>query len=151
MKGEEKFLPRFKIEGELIFARSPVFLTNFLISRRLIIKENEEGGKVERPRTKINTEMEGRERKKKRNPLPPVSRTPRQWVAINPNSGLLIMHTDELFGCPVFLGVNQLLLFSPRPFISYGRRRTNPRRNQGLLASLPVCQISRTSIRRLNK
>lgn len=100
---EEKFLSRFKIEGELIFTsatRYPVFLDKFPNFAAINYRRKWRGS--EAANENKHGERRVGEKEKRNRPLPPVPRTPRQWVAINPNSGLLIMHADELFGCPVF-------------------------------------------------
>lgn len=115
-------------------------MTNFLISRQLIIRDLRNEVEARRERGIIAADRRGE--KEEINPRERTFRTLGR-TAINPNSRLLIMHADEL-SVARFSGVNQLLL-SGRLFPtgeSEGRE-TNPRRTRGCY--LPVCQKSRTS------
>lgn len=115
-------------------------MTNFLISRQLIIRDLRNEVEARRERGVIAADRRGE--KEEINPRARTFRTLGR-TAINPNSRLLIMHADEL-SVARFSGVNQLLL-SGRLFPTGEPegRETNPRRTRGCY--LPVCQKSRTS------
>lgn len=111
---EEKFLPRFKIEGELIFTsatRYPVFLDKFPNFAAINYRRKWRGSEAANE-SKHGERRVGEKEKKESSP-PPCSENPSAMGGNKSKFRIINNARGRIVRVPRFPGVNQLLLFSP--------------------------------------